>query len=452
VKRPYPLLTLSLLVAACGAVNTVPGMSLGDGGADAATDSSVDGPADGSTDGPRADGGPNADASDAPTIPFYPTPETLGTPGDDLETPGDVTGDPAPAGSVPSCDGYPNALFPAVAKGKSCPPNAPAGQVCLEEGWVCTFHRDRSYVVPAGESAHWDSAEGIANPPPACVLQTSNVGKISPVFVRGFRMDIHEFTNGDLMALLASLPPADAAKLPVPPERFGLPEKQEVEIDQATETRIYHPDQSALTGWFGRTFRPLRTYDGRPGIQYRSPVVGLSKQQAAAICKARGGRLPLVDEYQRASRGLAPNARLFPWGADIPGNQTCPTGNPLWRSYVSGAGVGSTAENGVHIVPPVVDIPLGPFDGTERTPGGVRGLMGGTSEYSGSIPYNSRSTVFAREPGIYTAPPEPNASSDGTSVELSVNMGPRGAVRFTHVNLWEENPDLEHGFRCVFDL
>ena len=78
--------------------------------------------------------------------------------------------------------------------------------------------------------------------------------------------------------------------------------------------------------------------------------------------------------------------------------------------------------------------------------------MGGTSEYTGSIPYNSRSTVFAREPGIYTAPPEPNASSDGTSVELSVNMGPRGAVRFTHVNLWEENPDFEHGFRCVFDL
>ncbi len=450
MKRPYPLLTLSLLLAACGAVNTVPGMSLGDGGADAATDSSVDGPADGSTDGPIADGGANADASDAPTIPFYPTPETLGTPGDDLETPVDVNGDPPPAGSVPSCDGYPNALFPAVAKGKACPPNAPAGQVCLEEGWVCTFHRDRNYIVPVGERAHWDSAEGIANPPPACVLETSNVGKISPVFVRGFRMDIHEFTNGDLMALLASLPPADAAKIPVPPERFGLPEKQEPDV--VFDELVPYPDQQPLTGWFGRTFRPLRTYDGRPGIQYRSPVVGLSKQQAGAICKARGGRLPLVDEYQRAARGLAPNARLFPWGADIPGNPTCPTGNPRWSSYVGGAGVSPSAQNGVHIVPPVAHIPLGVFDGTERTPGGVRGLMGGTAEYTSSVPYTWTSTVFSREPGIYTAPPEPLQSADSTSIELMVTAGPRGGVRLSHLRRGDDIADLEHGFRCVFDL
>ena len=452
MKRPYPLLTLSLLLAACGAVNTVPGMSLGDGGADAATDSSVDEPTDGSTDGPRAEGGPNADASDAPTIPFYPTPEDLGTPGDDLETPVDVNGDPAPAGSVPSCEGYPNALFPAVAKGKSCPPNAPAGQVCLEEGWVCTFHRDRNYIVPVGERAHWDSAEGIANPPPACVLQTSNVGKISPVFVRGFRMDIHEFTNGDLMALLASLPPADAAKIPVPPERFGLPEKQEPDV--VFDELVPYPDQQPLTGWFGRTFRPLRTYDGSPGIQYRSPVVGLSKQQAGAICKARGGRLPLVDEYQRAARGLAPNARLFPWGADTPGNQTCPTGNPEWRTVVGmPAGISPFAENGVHRMPSISHVPPRPYDGTERTPAGVRGLLGGTAEYTGSAPYGAVSTLFAREPGIYTASPEPvGGALDGTTVELSVTAGPRGAVRFTHVYRSDDIADLEHGFRCVFDL
>ncbi len=451
MKRPYPLLTLSLLLAACGAVNTVPGMSLGDGGADAATDSSVDGPADGSTDGPIADGGANADASDAPTIPFYPTPETLGTPGDDLETPVDVNGDPPPAGSVPSCDGYPNALFPAVAKGKACPPNAPAGQVCLEEGWVCTFHRDRNYIVPVGERAHWDSAEGIANPPPACVLETSNVGKISPVFVRGFRMDIHEFTNGDLMALLASLPPADAAKIPVPPERLGLPEKQEVQIDQATEVRIYYPDQAPLTGWFGRTFRPLKDYDGYPAIQYRSPVVALSKSEAQGICKARGGRLPLVDEYQRASRGLAPIARLFPWGDAIPTNVVCPTGNPQWREMCGSAGVSSTAHNGVHRMPSVAHLPPQFNDGIERTEGGVRGLMGGVQEWTGSNPPSFRQPNFGREPAVYPTQPDPLGVEISTTVDLSTANSVSG-LRFTHVARSADSPDLEHGFRCVFDL
>jgi hypothetical protein len=78
--------------------------------------------------------------------------------------------------------------------------------------------------------------------------------------------------------------------------------------------------------------------------------------------------------------------------------------------------------------------------------------MGGTTEYTSSIPYNSTSAVFSREPGIYTAPPEPNVSADNTSVELSANAGPRGGVRLSHVYLRADIADLEHGFRCVFDL
>jgi hypothetical protein len=143
---------------------------------------------------------------------------------------------------------------------------------------------------------------------------------------------------------------------------------------------------------------------------------------------------------------------LFPWGADIPGNRTCPTGNPEWRTYVGEAGVSSVAENGVHIVPPVAHIPPGVVDAAERTAGGVRGLLGGTSEYTGSIPYNPTSTVFSREPGIYTAPPEPLQSADSTSIELMVTAGPRGGVRLSHLRRGDDIADLEHGFRCVFDL
>jgi|GEM_PF-6072730 len=141
--------------------------------------------------------------------------------------------------------------LPAVAPGKRCPENVPAGQVCLEEGWVCTFHRAPGETQATPGSYWWDSAEAFSPVPPACMLNMERAAHISPVFVRRIRMDIHEFTNGDLVDLFAALPPAVAAQLPVPPERTG--ERPLGGVDVPDEP---NPPAEPYTGWFGRTSRP----------------------------------------------------------------------------------------------------------------------------------------------------------------------------------------------------
>lgn len=425
-------------IVACGSVAGVNGVST-DGGVDASV------PTDSGDleSGPPPDGG--RDSGDATTDRDVPPYYDASVPGSDLEVPtGIVPGDPAPAGSVPSCPGYPGP-FPAVTPGKPCPANVPAAQVCLEEGWVCTFHRDRNYAPPAGKPYTWDSKEGVATPPPACQLETSNVGSISPVFVRGFRMDIREFTNGDLMALLASLPAAEAAKVPVPPERTDDPEEESFPCEEATRMP---PPQRPRTGWFGRTFRPLAACGvNGAAIDYRSPVVGLNRPAAEAICKARGGRLPRVDEFQRAARGLAPTARLFPWGDDIPSNRTCPTGFAGWWDFQSP--VGAEGFDGVHTIDGRVS--------ADRTPGGVRGILAGISEWTGSSAFSSGADgVFYREPAIYKAPPTQGNEDPLRAVELrssSANGNKAEGVRFLADPAHGAGArTLYLGFRCMFDL
>ena len=427
-------------IVACGSVAGVNGASV-DGGMDGTVPPFDSGDLE---SGPPPDGG--RDSGDATTDRDVPPYYDASVPGSDLEVPtGIVPGDPAPAGSVPSCPGYPGP-FPAVTPGKPCPANVPAGQVCLEEGWVCTFHRDRNYAPPAGKPYTWDSKEEVATPPPACQLETSNVGSISPVFVRGFRMDIREFTNGDLMALLASLPTAEAAKVPVPPERTDDPEEESFPCEEATRMP---PPQRPRTGWFGRTFRPLaRCGKNGPAIDYSSPVVGLDRPEAEAICKARGGRLPRVDEFQRAARGLAPTARLFPWGDDIPSNATCPTGFTGWGAFQGAVGV--DAFDGVH---GVSNMPS-----ADRTPGGVRGILAGISEWTGtSATFTSGANIeFHREPAVYKAPPTQGNEDPSHAVELrsSSAFGNKAeGVRF--VAEPASNAGLGSvyvGFRCMFDL
>jgi hypothetical protein len=303
----------------------------------------------------------------------------------------------------------------------------------LEEGWVCTFHRDHTYNPPDGAPFHWDSAEEVAVPPPACILETSNVGRISPVFMRGIRMDIHEFTNGDLVALLGSLPPAAAAVLEVPPERTDDPISTDNGCDEyATPTR-------AFTGWFGREFRTLSGC-GAPYVRLKSPVVGLRREDAKAICAARGGRLPTIDDYQRAARGLAPTARLFPWGDALPSTPGCGTGEPLLGAIAPRI---VTQRNGVPWVPPV---DAGSYD---RTPGGGRNLLGNVSEWTGSETDSFGGSRFFRESTIYFNPPKPPLNQVGQfGIELTSAVprpvGEKLGVRFS------SGPAFTTGDRTVY--
>jgi formylglycine-generating enzyme required for sulfatase activity len=405
----------------------------------------IDGSAAGEPDGnvaSRDAGTGDVDASvdaapDGPP-PLLVTDAGVHTPGDDLEVPtGIVPGDPAPAGSTPSCAGWPT--LPAVAPGKRCPENVPAGQVCLEEGWVCTFHRAPGETQATPGAYWWDSAEAISPVPPACMLNTERAAHISPVFVRGIRMDIHEFTNGDLVDLLAALPAAVAAQVPVPPERTG--ERPLGGVDVPDEP---NPPAEPYTGWFGRTFRPLGP--GIPWISYESPVVGLNRSEAIAICKARGGRLPLIDDFQRASRGLAPTARVFPWGDEIP-TSSCPTGYPAWNLDT----VPELGYRGVAQMPRVTHHTL------DRTPGGVRFLMSGAHEWTATPPDSYPVFRFTRTPAIYTAPPF-NLANDVPEFGIELpfiahaSLQPHGLRFAASDKLLSDTRSYTRGFRCVFDL
>ena len=65
----------------------------------------------------------------------------------------------------------------------------------------------------------------------------------------------------------------------------------------------------------GNRLRPPRSFEPITGRE-REPAVQVTWEGAAAICAARGKRLPTEDEFEAAARGRTD--RRFPWGNEPP--------------------------------------------------------------------------------------------------------------------------------------
>ncbi|MFM8319356.1 MAG: bifunctional serine/threonine-protein kinase/formylglycine-generating enzyme family protein [Chloroflexota bacterium] len=75
---------------------------------------------------------------------------------------------------------------------------------------------------------------------------------------------------------------------------------------------LSNPQVAAPLGWKERDF---------PVSKARHPVAGVSYHEALAFCRWIGGRLPVVDEWEKAARGV--DGRAYPWGADWLNGRYC---------------------------------------------------------------------------------------------------------------------------------
>jgi formylglycine-generating enzyme required for sulfatase activity len=137
---------------------------------------------------------------------------------------------------------------------------------------------------------------------------------------------------------------------------------------------------------------------GRAGRE-QHPINCVSHAQAAAYCRARGGRLPTEAEWEFAARGRA--SRSFPWGDDKPTRSrvnACGTECERWQapgsrshsresSYSGHDGYAGTA--------PVGSFPRG------ASPEGIADLIGNVFEWTAE--------------GLYTYVSAPSADPRGRS-------------------------------------
>lgn len=171
------------------------------------------------------------------------------------------------------------------------------------------------------------------------------------------------------------------------------------------------------------------------------PVERVTWSEAAAFCRARGGRLPSEAEWEKAARGFG--RRLWPWGAEWQEGRA-----NHGRGQRLGPGGTATADedtlddsDGFASRAPVGSFPAG------ASPHGVLDLGGNVWEWT--------SGYFAREPpqvATKYAPRGPLAGDERT-IRGGSYRSPASDLRLTRrVGLSPDERLPGVGFRCAYDV
>lgn len=231
--------------------------------------------------------------------------------------------------------------LPTVPKGaKDCADNAVHdGHVCVSEGW---------FLLSRWTTARYEY-DGNGSPdsgsPVVCGVQ-------APMYLDAFVIDEHEISNTDYLAFV------QATSAPPPPDKCGW---QTPNIDMEKMPNIV----DEISGWgSGKPFASLQD----------RPVVCVTRSEAAAYCKWKGGRLPTAGEWMKSGRGPYPDVRRFPWGDQPPDDAPQPWGAFDWRPYM--AVELSTSVNGGELMIARVTTAM-----SGRSPRNVLGLAGNASEW-----------------------------------------------------------------------
>lgn len=209
-------------------------------------------------------------------------------------------GAPRDAGREDAGSGIEDSGLPHVEpRGPTCAEaEVPEGAVCVEQGWF-ELRRWHTAVV-------YEAMDEVFPPAPTV-----------PVYLDTYALDRQEVTAAEYLGYLRRTGASP------PPPTCGY---EDYERDVLTEMR---PEES---GW-SATGEPL------PGFG-ELPVLCVTRAEAAAYCRDRGGRLPTAAEHMKAgtTSGDSPATTRFPWGDSPPPTHTSPwpeLEGEWWLDYAS---------------------------------------------------------------------------------------------------------------------
>jgi formylglycine-generating enzyme required for sulfatase activity len=192
------------------------------------------------------------------------------------------------------------------------------------------------------------------------------------VRIAAFRIDRTEVTNAQFAEFLNALPVTPRGSA-----RAGNVSAENFEpADRRLFLEVHEPRGHSIMGLDDDEAR-IGLRDGRfaaePGFE-QHPVAEVTWAGAVAYCTWRGARLPTEAEWEAAARGR--NARVFPWGNELPTN----------AHAVIGRRAGDTL--------PVASKPAG------ATPEGLLDMAGSLAEWTSSLyrPYPYRADDGREDP------------------------------------------------------